>query len=83
MLIDAVTAGVPSGYIDRLDHGSPDLHGFVSAGLIYPSNIDPDLDELLRFYRRAGWDQILRRSANIDADESAVMADALNSIALG
>jgi hypothetical protein len=80
VLIDAVTAGVPSGYIDHLDHGSSDLHGFVAAGLNYESNIDPDFDELLRFYRRAGWEETLRRFANIDAEETTVLAHAIESI---
>jgi hypothetical protein len=80
VLIDAVTAGVPSGYIDHLDHGSSDLHGFVAAGLNYESNIDPDFDELLRFYRRAGWEETLRRFANIDAEETTVLAHAIDSI---
>ena len=46
VLIDSVTAGVPSAYVDDLDHGSPDLHRFVATGLIYRSEINPDLDKI-------------------------------------
>jgi hypothetical protein len=81
VLIEAVTAGVPSAYVDDLDHGSPDLHGFVAAGLIYRTKVDPDLNEMLRFYRRPGWHRTLRRFANIDDDEAAVLADTLKAIA--
>ena len=80
VLIDSVTAGVPSAYVDDLDHGSPDLHRFVAAGLIYKSEINPDLDELRRFYRQRGWCQTLRTFANIDEDESAVLAETLTVI---
>jgi hypothetical protein len=52
VLIDAVTAGVPGAYVDNLDHGPSDLHGFVATGLIYRSNINPDLDDILHFYRQ-------------------------------
>lgn len=81
VLIEAVTAGVPSAYVDRLDHGPPDLHGLVAAGLIYRSNVDPTLDELLDFYRQPGWEQRLRRFANLDQDESTVIANTVNAIA--
>ena len=81
MLVDSVTAGVPSAYVDDLDHGSPDLHRFVAADLVYRSEIDPDLDEVWRFYQRPGWDQTLRTFANIDEDEPAVLAKALKVIA--
>ena len=77
VLIDSVTAGVRSAYVDELDHGSADLHRFVAAGLIYPSNIDPSLDELWHFYHQPGWRQTLTRFANIDEDESTVLANAL------
>ena len=81
VLIDSVTAGVPSAYVDDLDHGAPDLHRFVAAGLIYRSEINPDLDELQHFYQRPGWDQTLRTFANIDEDKPAVLAKTLNVIA--
>ena len=74
VLIDSVTAGVRSGYLNDLDHGSPDLHRFVAAGLIYRSNIDPDLDELWRFYQQRGWRRTLTGFANIDEDEATVLA---------
>lgn len=81
VLIDSVTAGIPSAYVDDLDYGSPDLHRFVAAGLIYRSDVDPDLDAITRFYQRPGWDQPLRLFANIDQDESAVLTEALTVIA--
>lgn len=81
VLIDSVTAGVPSAYVDDLDHGSSDLHRFVAAGLIYRSDVDPDLDAIIRFYQQPGWPQTLRAFANIDQDESAVLTEAVNIIA--
>jgi hypothetical protein len=75
VLIEAVTAGVPSAYIDHLDHGPWDLHGFVAAGLIYNSDGDPDLDDILRFYQRPQWQKILRTFANIDEDQTTVLAN--------
>lgn len=81
VLIDAVTAGVPSAYVDHLDHGSADLHGFVAAGLIYHSKADPDFDKLQAFYQQSEWEQKLRRFANIDEDASTVMAKTLTEIA--
>ena len=81
VLIDSVTAGVPSAYVDDLDYGSPDLHRFVAAGLIYRSDVNPDLDALMRFYQQPGWLQTLKTFANIDQDESAVLTEALKVIA--
>lgn len=76
VLIEAVTAGRPSGYVPGLDHGSPDLHGLVARGLIYP--IDDELgfapDAMLRFYQRPDWSTVLRLFANIDEDEASVAA---------
>ena len=40
VLVDAVTAGRPSGYVPGLDYGSPDLHEFVARGLIFPIEDD-------------------------------------------
>lgn len=78
VLIEAVTAGRPSGYVPGLDHGSPDLHGFVARGLIYP--IDDELgfapNAMLRFYQRPDWSTVLRLFANIDEDEASVAARA-------
>src|ERR1051326_8270413 len=77
LLIDAVIAGRPSGYMIDLDHGPHDLHRFVECGLIYSMedksgsfNWDPDL--MLRFYQRPGWLNVLRDFANIDEDENTV-----------
>lgn len=80
MLVDAVTAGVPSAYVVGLDHGSADLHGFVAAGLIYCSEANPNFDELLRFYQKPGWHEVLRRFANIDDDEAAILAETQKAI---
>ena len=80
VLVEAVTAGLPSAYLDDLDHGCPDLHGFVAGDLIYRSEVDPDLNEMLRFYQRPGWHETLRRFANIDADDSTVFAATVRAI---
>ncbi|HEU0184289.1 MAG TPA: hypothetical protein VFS27_03185 [Blastocatellia bacterium] len=78
VLVEAVTAGRPSGYAPGLDYGSPDLHSFVARGLIYA--IDDDLsfdpDAMLRFYRQPGWIDTLRFFANIDEDAESVAARA-------
>jgi len=81
VLIEAVTAGVPSAYVDDLDHGPADIHGFVAAGLVYRSSHDPNLDEMVRFYERADWSQTLRRFANIEEDEATVMTKTAKAIA--
>lgn len=81
VLVESVTAGVGSAYVDDLDHGSPDLHRFVAAELIYPSEVKPDFDKLWRFYQRPGWRQTLQKFANIDEDESTVLAGAVKFIA--
>lgn len=80
VLIESVTAGIPSGYVEDLDYGTPDLHRFVADGLIYRTEVDPDLNEMLHFYQRPGWEKTLRRFANIDTDESAVLAATLMAI---
>jgi hypothetical protein len=76
VLVEAVTAGRPSGYVQGLDYGSPDLHQFVARGLIYP--VDEELrfdpDAMLRFYHRPDWATVLRLFANIDEDEASVAA---------
>jgi hypothetical protein len=82
VLIDSVTAGVPSAYVDGLDHGPPDLHRFVAAGLIYQSAVNPDLDAIMRFYQHPGWNETLRTFANIEQVESTVLTEAVNIIAL-
>ncbi len=80
VLIDAVTAGRPSGYVPSLDHGDPDLHAFVARGLIYPINQDLgfDLDEMQRFYQRPGWSTVLRLFANVDEDSESVSRRAVD-----
>lgn len=87
VLVDAVTAGRPSGYVRGIDHGSPDLHAFVARGLIYPfddrAGFDPDA--MLRFYRRDDWPTVLRLFANVAEDEATVAArvgDAMREVAL-
>ena len=89
VLIDAVTAGRPSGYVADLDHGPYDLHRFVERDLIYPMQDDPSSfcwnpESMLRFYQRPGWVNVLRDFANIDEDESTVglrMAAGLRQLA--
>jgi hypothetical protein len=87
VLIDAVTAGRPSGYVQGIDHGSTDLHEFVARGLIYrfedEHGFDPE--EMLRFYSKPDWPGVLRLFANVDEDEATVAArvcDALRALAL-
>jgi hypothetical protein len=77
VLVDAVTAGRPSGYIGSLDHGPYDMHRFVVCGLIYSMQNDSvsfhwNPDSMLRFYQRPGWLNVLRDFANIDEDENTV-----------
>jgi hypothetical protein len=76
VLVDAVTAGRPAGYVPGIDHGSPDLHAFVARGLIYPIDDEAgfDPDAMLRFYQRPNWTSVLRLFANIDEDEATVAA---------
>lgn len=76
VLVDAVTAGRPSGYVPNLDHGSTDLHAFVARELIYPidDKLSFDPDVMLSFYQRPAWPNVLRLFANIDEDEATVMA---------
>jgi hypothetical protein len=72
VLIDAVTAGRPGGYITDLDHGPHDLHRFVECGLIYPMQDNWAPDSMLHFYQRPGWLNVLRLFANIDEHEETV-----------
>lgn len=76
VLVDAVTAGRPAGYLPGIDHGPPDLHEFVARGLICPleDGLDFDPDVILSFYRRPDWPTALRLFANVDEDEAAVAA---------
>jgi hypothetical protein len=80
VLIESVTSGIPSAYVDALDHGSPDLHRFVAAGLICRSDVDPDLDAILGFYQKPRWTETLKTFANIDEHESVVLTKALKVI---
>lgn len=80
VLIDAVTAGRPAGYVPGLDHGSPDLHAFVARGLIYPFADEPgsdywdrfDPEAMLGFYQQQEWASVLRFFANVDEDATAL-----------
>ena len=77
VLVDAVTAGRPGGYIGDLDHGPYDMHRFVERGLIYPMQDESvsfrwNPDSMLRFYQRPEWLDVLRDFANIDEDENTV-----------
>ncbi len=82
VLVDAVTAGRPGGYVSGLDHGPADLHEFVARGLIYPidDEFGFDPDAMLSFYRRLDWPNVLRLFANIDQDEATVEAQVCAAI---
>lgn len=82
VLVDAVTAGRPSGYVPGLDRASPDIHEFVARGLIYPidGEFSFDPDAMLGFYRRLDWPNVLRHFANIDEDETTVEAQVCAAI---
>ncbi len=85
VLIEAVTAGRPGGYVSGLDYGSPDFHKLVADKLIYPINAELsfDFDDMLGFYQRAEWLDILRLFANIAEDDSSVSgrtADAIRQL---
>jgi hypothetical protein len=86
VLVEAVLAGRPGGYVRGLDHGSTDLHAFVARGLIYPYDdaVGFDPDAMLRFYGRPDWPSVLRLFANVDEDEATVAArvcDAMRALA--
>ena len=72
VLIDAVTAGCPSGYVADLDHGPHDLHRFVKCGLIYPLTDEWHPVSMLQFYQRSSWLNVLRLFANIDENGETV-----------
>lgn len=82
VLVEAVMAGRPGGYVRGLDHGSVDLHAFVARGLIYPydDTTDFDPDAMLHFYRRPDWPSALRLFANVDEDETTVTARACEAM---
>ena len=81
VLIESVTAGIPSAYVDALDHGSPDLHRFVASGLVFRTELKPDLDAIMCFYQKPGWTETLKIFANIDEDESSVLSKTLKVMA--
>ena len=86
VLVEAVTAGSPSGYVPNLDHGSRDLHAFVARGLVYPFDIEHNFDPetMLGFYLRPAWPDALRLFANVEETEAAVLArfaDAMRALA--
>ena len=76
VLVEAVTAGRPAAYVRGIDHGSDDLHAFVSRGLVYPFDDARGLDAEAThaFYLRPEWPAALRLFANVDEDESAAAA---------
>jgi len=81
VLVDAVTAGRPSGYVFGLDHAPRDMHRFVREGLIYPLEDRPHAIQwnpraILAFYQRPEWLNTLRLFANIDDDDHEVAAQA-------
>lgn len=83
VLVDAVTAGRPSGYVPGLDYGSVDLHEFVARGLIYAIQDDAcghtkalDFGTMLCFYQQSDWPTVLRLFANIDEDAASITARA-------
>ena len=80
VLIDAVTAGRPSGYVAGLDHGPHDLHRFVEYGLIYPFIDEWNRASMLQFYQRSGWLNVLRLFANIEENEETVAMRAAASM---
>jgi hypothetical protein len=76
VLVDAVVAGKPAGYVAGLDYGTVDLHEFVKTGLIPPISLGGgglDLHSLQSFYQRPGWSAVLRRFANVDEEQSRVL----------
>jgi len=85
VLIDAVTAGRPGGYVTDLDHGPHDLHRLVECGLIYPMQDNWTPDSMLLFYQQPGWLNVLRLFANIDEHEETVamqMASTMRQLAM-
>jgi len=72
VLVEAVTAGCPGGYIYGLDYGSTDLHEFVARGLIFPTENIIDFDLLFDFYREPAWLETLRLYANVNETKDSV-----------
>jgi hypothetical protein len=76
VLVEAVIAGRPSGYVQGLDHGPADLHSFVARGLIYGMDDDLNFDPnaMLTFYQHPRWLDAFKLFANVDEDEVSVLA---------
>jgi len=77
VLIDAVVGGRPAGFVAGLDHGPPDLHRLVDAGLIYSfdeteQGLEQQAAAMFEWYRQPEWETRLRRFANIEEDEVRV-----------
>jgi hypothetical protein len=68
VLLDALVAGTPAGYVRGLDHGPHDVQDFVRDGLVYELPQLPPIDAgaIARFYSRREWPAILRRYAAVD-----------------
>ena len=86
VLLDAVIAGRPGGYVRDFDHGPYDVQSFVHDGLIYEwtPRSPIDLNAIETFYTRAGWTTILRRYADVDrteVDVATAVAAAVESLA--
>ncbi|MFN7982289.1 MAG: hypothetical protein U0Q11_10560, partial [Vicinamibacterales bacterium] len=74
--VDALLAGVPSGYLAGGDHAPFDVQGFVSGGLVWQCPVEADrldLEQVRSFYGRPEWTERLRRFANIDEREADVV----------
>lgn len=69
VLVEAVVAGRPSGYVRELDYATYDLHEFVARDLIYLVENAFEFDQMLTFYQKPEWVEVLKLYANIDEDE--------------
>ncbi|HEX8116446.1 MAG TPA: glycosyltransferase, partial [Pyrinomonadaceae bacterium] len=76
VLAEALTAGRPAAYVRGIDHGSYDLHAFVSRGLVYEYEDERGLDTeaMRRFYQRADWPDALQLFSNVREDAESVAA---------
>ena len=74
VLLDAVVAGCPAGYVRGFDHGPYDVQDFLRDGVIH--EVDPqasiDPDDVAGFYLREGWHAVLRRYADVDRGDADV-----------
>jgi hypothetical protein len=80
VLVEAVTAGLPSAYVPQLDFGLRDMHAFVAKGLIYCLEGGFNPEAMLAFYQRPCWLKSLRLFANIDEDDSEVTTRFLSAL---